>query len=367
MRPFVVLLQKEFIKLGRDSFLPKLIIILPILIMLFAPLLVTMDVRNVKVAVVDLDHSTTSHRIMSHISAAEDLILYRATAEFELAMRDLEDGNVDIIVQIPKRFERDMTLSTPQKISIMANAVNATKGSMGTQYIAQTIARALTEVSNEKSMERMPELITVQNRFNPTLNYSHFMIPALMIIIFILVCGFLPGLSIVEEKEMGTIEQINVSPVNRFHFTLSKLIPYWLIGIFALFISMLIVKFVYKLSPTGSVGTIYFGAFLFILTISGLSLTIANFSDTLQQLMFVLFFFIMIFIMMSGLLTPIDSMPKWAQIITYALPPRYFIDILRSVYLKGTTIAEQWENFVALGAFSVIFNILAAITYKKQA
>ncbi len=367
MRPFIVLLQKEFIKIGRDSFLPKLIIILPILIMLFAPLLVTMDVRNVKVAVVDLDRSTTSNRIISHISAAEDLILYRATAEFALAMRDLEEGNVDIIVQIPKRFERDMTLSTPQKISIIANAVNATKGSMGTQHIAQTIAGALTEVSNEKSAEQRPELITVQNRFNPTLNYSHFMIPALMIIIFILVCGFLPGLSIVEEKEMGTIEQINVSPVNRFHFTLSKLIPYWLIGIFALFVSMLIVKYVYKLTPAGSVGTIYFGALLFILTISGLSLTTANFSDTLQQLIFVLFFFIMIFIMMSGLLTPIDSMPKWAQIITYTLPPRYFIDILRSVYLKGTTIAEQWQNFVALGSFAVIFNILAAITYKKQA
>ena len=132
-------------------------------------------------------------------------------------------------------------------------------------------------------------------------------------------------------------------------------------------VAMIVAHLIYGLIPVGSVGVIYFAAILFILIISGFSLTIANFSDTMQQTMFVMFFFIMIFILMSGLLTPIDSMPDWAQKITIILPPRYFVDILRSVYLKGTTLAELWRNFVALGIFAVIFNILAAITYKKQA
>ena len=223
------------------------------------------------------------------------------------------------------------------------------------------------EIRGERSPNEQSELITVQNRFNPTLNYRHYMIPALMIILFILICGFLPALSIVGEKESGTIEQINVTPVSRLTFTLAKLMPYWIIGMFVLTIAMIVARLVYGLAPVGSIGVIYLGAILFILTISGFSLTIANFSETMQQTMFVMFFFVMIFMLMSGLLTPIDSMPDWAQKITLVLPPRYFVDILRSVYLKGTHITELWTNFAALGAFAILFNTLAAITYKKQA
>ncbi|MBO5698185.1 MAG: ABC transporter permease [Alistipes sp.] len=367
MRAFIVLVQKEFLQIRRNSFLPRLIIAFPILVMLLMPLIMTMDVRNVNVAVVDLDRSTTSRRIASHIEASEYLTLAQTTSEYPLAIGALEQGDVDVIVQIPSNFERDMLVSSPERISITANAVNATKGGMGMQYIVQTIARTLVELRGEKSPAKLSELVTIDNRYNPTLNYRHYMIPALMIILFILICGFLPALSIVGEKESGSIEQINVTPVSRFTFTLSKLVPYWIIGLFVVTVAMLVARLVYGLVPVGSVGAIYFGAMLFILTISGFSLTIANFSETMQQTMFVMFFFIMIFMLMSGLLTPVDSMPLWAQRFTTILPPRYYIEILRSVYLKGTTIAELWLNFVALGIFAIVFDTLAALTYKKQA
>ena len=367
MRGFIVLLQKEFLQIRRNPFLPKLIIAFPIMIMLIMPLVMTMDVRNVNVAVVDLDRSTTSHRIVSHIDKSGYMSLVDTTSAYALAMEELEQGNVDIIVQIPDKFEHDMAMATQKKISIIANAVNATKGSMGTQYIAQTIAHSLMEIRGEHSAAKQSDLVTVQNRFNPTLNYRHYMIPALMIILFILICGFLPALSIVGEKESGTIEQINVTPVSRLTFTLAKLIPYWIIGLFVLTVAMIVARLVYGLAPVGSIGLIYLGAILFILTISGFSLMIANFSNTMQQTMFVMFFFVVIFMLMCGLFTPIDSMPDWAQKITIALPPRYFIDILRSVYLKGTTFLELWYNFAALSIFAVIFNTLAAVTYKKQA
>ncbi len=366
MRMFIVLVQKEFLQIKRNSFLPRLIIAFPILVMLLMPLIMTMDVRNVNVAVVDLDRSTTSRRISSHIEASEYLTLSQTTAEYKLAMDALEQGVVDVIVQIPDHFERDMAVATPERISITANAVNATKGGMGMQYIVQTIARTLTELHSESSPVNLSELVTIENRYNPTLNYRHYMIPALMIILFILICGFLPALSIVGEKESGTIEQINVTPVSRFTFTLAKLVPYWIIGLFVVTIAMLVARLVYGLTPVGSVWAIYLGALLFILTISGFSLTIANFSETMQQTMFVMFFFIMIFMLMSGLLTPVDSMPVWAQRFTLVLPPRYYVEILRSVYLKGATIAELWTNFTALGGFALLFNTLAALTYKKQ-
>ena len=367
MRAFIVLVQKEFLQIRRNSFLPRLIIAFPILVMLIMPLIMTMDVRNVNIALVDLDRSTTSRRIASHIDASEYLTLAQTSAEYPLAMELLEQGAVDVIVQIPDNFERDMTVATPERISITANAVNATKGGMGMQYVVQTIARTLAELRGEKSPAKLSELVTIENRYNPTLNYRHYMIPALMIILFILICGFLPALSIVGEKESGTIEQINVTPISRFMFILSKLVPYWIIGLFVVTVAMLVARLVYGLAPVGSIGAIYFGALLFILTISGFSLTIANFSETMQQTMFVMFFFIMTFMLMSGLLTPIDSMPVWAQRFTLILPPRYYVEILRSVYLKGTTIAELWTNYAALGIFAIIFNTLAALTYKKQA
>lgn len=366
MRTFIVLLQKEFLQIRRNSFLPRLIIAFPVLVMLLMPLIMTMDVRNVNVALVDLDLSVVSRRIASHIEASEYLDLIETTAEYQLAIEALEQGEVDVIVQIPDNFERDMMLSAPERISIIANAVNATKGGIGMQYIVQTIARALAELRGENAPVGLSELMTVENRYNPTLDYRHYMIPALMIILFILVCGFLPALSIVGEKESGSIEQINVTPVSRFTFILSKLVPYWIIGLFVLTVAIIVARLVYGLEPAGSVWAIYLGALLFIFTISGFSLTVANFSETMQQTMFVMFFFIMIFMLMSGLLTPVDSMPEWAQRFTLILPPRYYVEILRSVYLKGTSIAELWVNYVALALFAFVFNTLAAVTYKKQ-
>ena len=185
--------------------------------------------------------------------------------------------------------------------------------------------------------------------------------------LLIMICGFLPSLNLVGEKEKGTIEQINVTPVGRLSFTLAKLIPYWIIGFVVLSFVMLIAGLVYGLWPDGSLGAIYLAAVLFILTMSGIGVTIANKSETMQQAMFVMFFFVMIFVLMSGLITPIDSMPAPAQGVTRLLPPRYFVDIMRAVYLKGTTIGELLPNYCALALFAVVFNTLAALTYKKQA
>ncbi len=366
MRTFIVLFQKEFLQIKRNSFLPKLIVAFPILVMLLMPLIMTMDVKNVNISIVDMDRSSVSRRIMSHIEASDYFTLKQETTEYYFAMESLTKGDVDVIIMIPNDFEQDMMMSVTKRISIVANAVNATKGGIGMQYAIQSIMYSLKELRGDRCPINVSDIITVENRYNPTLNYRHYMIPALMIILFILICGFLPALSIVGEKENGTIEQINVTPVSRFVFTLSKLVPYWIIGLFVLTIAMLVARLVYGLAPLGSIGAIYFGAVLFILTISGFSLTIANFSETMQQTMFVMFFFIMVFMLLSGLLTPIDSMPEWAQRFTLILPPRYFVEILRSIYLKGATIAELWVNFAALGLFAVIFNSLAAITYRKR-
>lgn len=187
-----------------------------------------------------------------------------------------------------------------------------------------------------------------------------------MVVLLIIICGFLPALNLVSEKESGTIEAMNVTPVNRLTFVLSKLIPFWIIALLVVTVGMIVGWLVYGLVPEGNIGAIYLATILFSLVMSGLGISIANQSSTMLQSIFVMFAFIMIFQLMSGLFTPIRSMPQWAQFITYAIPPRYFIKIMRSVYLKGTTIAELWPQYTALASFASAILLLAALTYKKQ-
>jgi ABC-2 type transport system permease protein len=207
---------------------------------------------------------------------------------------------------------------------------------------------------------------SIQNRYNPTLNYRIYMIPALMVILLIVLCGFLPALNIVSEKECGTIEQINVTPVPRHLFIIAKLVPYWLMGFVVLNVSMLLAGLVYGLWPAGNVLNIYLISILFILTISGFGLVVSNYSSTMQQALFVMFFFVMIFQLMSGLLTPIRSMPEWAQWLTLLNPPRYFIHMMRLVYLKGGSLADLHADCLALLAFTGFFNAWAVWSYRKN-
>ena len=202
--------------------------------------------------------------------------------------------------------------------------------------------------------------------YNPTLNVRNFMVPALMVMLVIIICGFLPTLNLVSEKEKGTIEAMNVTPVGRMTFVMSKLIPYWVIGLLVVSIAILIGWLVYGLIPVGSVLSIYLAAVLFTLVMSGLGLIIANKSATVLQSILMMFAVIMVCQLMSGLFTPIFSMPQWAQLITYAVPPRYFIEIVRAVYLKGTPLSELWMQFVILAAMGAFLCATAAATYRKR-
>ncbi len=366
LRTLLVLVEKEFRQIFRNPFIPRLIVLFPFLVVLIIPLVATMDVRHVGVSVVDEDHSSLSARIAADIAASEHFTLSAPGQTFSEAFSRLEQGEADVIVEIPRDFERKLSSATPPRIAVSANAVNSTKGTIGMQYVMQTIGHTLKGFAAERAPAQMSELVTLQHRYNPTLNYRFFMIPALMTMIIIILCGFLPALNIVIEKENGTIEQINVTPLSRLTFTLGKLIPFWLMGLFVLTLAIFIARLVYGLWPVGSLGLVYFAAILLIFAISGFGVAIANRSATMQQTMFVMFFFVILFILLSGLMTPIESMPLWAQKLTYCLPPRYFIEVMRSVYLKGTTFLELWPNYAALAAIALLFNLLAALTYKKQ-
>lgn len=259
-----------------------------------------------------------------------------------------------------------MTNGKNPKLDLKANGVNATKGTLSAQFASLSITKTLLHWQTEQGLNlSLPESDTI-NLYNPTLNFRNYMIPALMVVLLIIICGFLPTLNLVSEKEMGTIEAMNVTPVGKLEFILSKLIPYWAVGILVVTEGMLIGWIIYGLIPKGNILNIYLAAILFSLIMSGLGVCIANKSNTILQSIFMMFAFIIVFQLMGGLFTPIASMPQWAQYITYIIPPRHFIEIMRAVYLKGATTTDLWEQYAALSGSALLFCIMAAITYKKR-
>lgn len=365
LRILKALLKKELLLMRRNPLIPKIILIMPIMVMLVIPLVANLDVSNVNVTVVDNDRSQLSRRIISDIEASEVLTVKAICNNHDDAMVTVERGEADVVLTIPPRFSKNLVTASPA-LDIEANGVNATKGLLGARYVAESVGHTLRQWQANKGISIQPSEISVLNRYNPTLNFRNYMIPALMVVLLIIICGFIPALNLVSEKESGTIEAMNVTPVSRFVFVLSKLIPFWLVGILVVTVGMIVGWLVYGLTPAGNIGAIYLAAILFSLVMSGLGVTVANQSSTMLQTIFVLFAFIMIFQLMSGLFTPIRSMPQWAQYITYAIPPRYFIEIMRSVYLKATTVAELSGQYIALASFAAGLSLIAGLTYRKQ-
>ena len=357
------LLEKEFKQFFRNSFLPRLVVMFPVMIMLVVPWISTMDIKDISVAIVDLDRSTSSEQLVKDIDASPYFLLRDVADSYDAALRNIEYGLADAIVEIPSGFEKDLIVKGTAPVQLSINTVNGTRGILGGSYLSSIMSNFSQRFLSGNSVN---VAIVVQNRYNPLLDYKLFMIPAFMVIILIVMCGFLPTLNIVSEKERGTIEQMNVTPVSKFMFILAKLIPYWLMGIVILSICMALAYFVYGLYPKGNILIIYLFSFLFILAMSGFGLVISNNSNTMQQAMFVMFFFVMIFQLMSGLLTPIRSMPEWAQWITVFNPPRYFVQMMRLIYLKGGSIADLSTELFALLGFVVFFGLWAVISYRKR-
>jgi ABC-2 type transport system permease protein len=369
------LLEKEFKQFFRNRFLPKLVVMFPVMVMLVLPWVTTMDVKDIRITVTDRDRSATSGRLVRDIGASGYFRLERVADSYADALGDVEYGTADVALEIPPHFEKNLTVTGSAPVQISVNTVNGTKGLLGGNYLAQLLAEFAQAQLRDRpyvaapspGMSAQPRIeLTAQYRYNPTLNYRIYMIPALMVILLIVLCGFLPALNIVSEKERGTIEQINVTPVPRVLFIFAKLTPYWFTGFAVLSISIVLAGLVYGLWPAGSLLHVYLLAFLFVPAISGFGLVVSNYSATMQQALFVMFFFVMIFQLMSGLLTPIRSMPEWAQWLTLFNPPRYFIHAMRLVYLKGATFGDLLTDCGALLGFVVFFNSWAVWSYRKR-
>lgn len=355
------LIEKEFKQMRRNSVIPRLIVLFPCMMMILMPWAANLEIKYNNLAVVDADHSATSRRLVEKVASTDYFNLVANAPDYGRALECVERGEADIILEIPDHFEKGLATGQPVEVQISANAVNGTKGGLGSSYLTTVVNDFVAQETGAPDAARL----SVLNLYNPHQDYKLFMVPALLVVLLTLVSGFLPALNIVGEKETGTIEQINVTPLGKSAFILGKLIPYWVVGLVVLTIAMALAALLYGIVPVGSVGLIYFFSGVFILTISGFGLLISNYSGTMQQAMFVMFFFLIVFILMSGLFTPVRSMPQWAQWMAAFNPLTYFIQVMRMLFLKGCGLSDLWPQLGKLLSFMFVFAVAAVWSYRK--
>lgn len=373
MRILFFLLQKEFRQIFRNPNILRIILIVPIIQLLILPLAADFEIKNITIAVVDKDHSSYSERLTHKITSSGYFLLSCVDNTYPQAFENLEKDKADIVLEIPKDFEKNLEKENRQPLFIAVNAINGIKGGVGASYLASIISDFSFDIRQE--VFPMPEINPVPqisvdpvNWFNIYLNYHYYMVPAILVILVTMVGSYMCALNIVKEKEVGTIEQINVTPVKKYQFVLGKLIPFWIIGMFIFTIGLFgIARFVYSIVPVGNIFLLYSFLSLYLIALLGLGLLISTYSNTQQQAMSLAFFFMMIFILMSGLFTPIDSMPEWAKWIARLNPVTYFIEVVRMVVLKGSGFRDISLHFVVMTGFAIVFNTWAILNYKKQA
>lgn len=372
MRTLKFLLKKEFRQIFRNKAILPIIFILPMIQLLIMPLAANFDVKYINIAIVDNDHSTYTQQLIAKIGSSGYFHIQGYNGSYKQALHLVESEKADIILEIPNGFERNLVREGAQKVFLSADAINGIKGSLGSAYLTSVLsdfnADIRLQLVQPQKVNAQPAIDVVPvNWFNPLLDYQQFMVPGILVILVTMVAGFISALNIVKEKEMGTIEQINVTPIKKWQFIAGKLIPFWLIGMFDFTVGLLIARFVYGVIPVGHLAVLYLFLAVYLVALLGFGLLVSTYSDNQLQAMFVAFFFIMIFILMSGLFTSVDNMPVWARAIARMTPVTYFMDVIRMIILKGSGFSDiKTQFFIELG-FAVVLNGWAIINYRKTA
>ncbi len=370
MRTLRFLLEKEFRQIFRNKAILRMMVAMPLIQLMVLPWAADYEIKHIQLTVVDHDHSEFSSEMTQKILSSGYFELSGEASSYPDAMNLIENGESDIILEIPANFEDNLIRDKKAKVFLAANAIDGTKALVGSGYLVNIIRDYNQSVRLEWAQPGMNQNISqisvsTINWYNPMMNYQFFMVPGILVFLITLVGSVMCALNIVKEKEIGTIEQINVTPVRKHIFIIGKLLPFWIISVLIFTLGLVISRFIYGIVPLGNMGVIYLFLSVYLIAILGFGLLLSTYSNTQQQALSLSFFFIMIFNLLSGLFTPIESMPEWAQVIAHVNPVTYFIQVMRMVVLKGSTLSDIKFQFLIMVGFAIVFNVWAILNYRK--
>ncbi|MDD2985346.1 ABC transporter permease [Flavobacterium sp.] len=372
MKTILFIIQKEFKQIFRNKSMLPIIFILPLLQLVILSNAASFEVKNIKFSFVDNDHSAASRELISKFQASTYFNVvtdFKSKKEADLQM---QKGSVDVILEIPTHFERNLIKQQSTDLSVSINAIDGAAAGVSNVYITQIITgfnqslQPKLHTYHQGNRVHPENIMTIPSFwYNKTLNYKTFMVPGILVLLVTMLSLFLSSMNIVREKEVGTLEQINVTPIKKYQFIIGKLFPFWVLGLVILTVGLVIAKVIFNVPILGNIFLIYGFTSIYLILILGIGLFISNHTDTQQQAMFIAWFFTVIFILMSGLFTPIESMPTWAQNVTYFNPIRYFVEVIRMVMLKGAGFNDIKEQIGIIALYAFVINGFAVWSYKK--
>jgi len=372
MRTILFLLRKEFLQIFRHRIMLVLIFLMPLIQLIILANAADYEVDNIRLYIVDRDGSTASQRLTGLFEASEHFVIMGFGRHVDPAYDAIQANEVDLFIDIPNDFEKKLAADGGSGLQLSIDAINGVKAGVSNGYVQAILQNFAREYQHELpgplpvAVGGMKKIdIRYSNWFNPELEYDDFMVPGILVLLVTLVGMFLSSMNIVKEKEIGTIEQINVTPIKKYQFIVGKLAPFWIIGLLELSFGLIVGKLVFHIPFAGSLWLVYLFAGVYLLVVLGIGLLISTITDTQQQAMFISWFFLIIFILMSGLFTPIESMPEWAQRITDFNPVAYFVDVMRLVLLKGSTFSGIQSHLLIMLIYALLINGLAVLNYRK--
>lgn len=370
MRIIKFILQKEFLQIFRNKAMIPIIFIMPVVQLLILSNAATYDIKNIKFCVIDYDQSRFSRELVSKFANNGYFILTDYFFSINSAEESFRKNQARMIIHIPREFEKNYRTNGTTKIQFIINGEDATSAGITLNYanvIVNQFAVGIIPEFYDANLLQNNSLINISysNWFNPELDYRNYMVPGILVVLVTVIGMFLSGMNIVKEKELGTIEQLNVTPIKKSYFIIGKLLPFWIIGLFDLAFGLTLGKIVFGIPIIGSPFLIFLIASAYLLVVLGIGLFISTVTETQQQSMFVSWFFMVVFILLGGIFTPVESMPYWAQKITLFNPVAYFSRVMRMIMLKGSGFFDIFNALITLILYAIGILTLAIFRYRK--
>jgi len=361
LRTVGFLVRKEFLQVFRDRVMMFEMIAIPIIQLLVLSNAATFEVHDSRVHVVDEARTAESRALVRRIGASRYFTVVSSDPSMAEAERDLATGRAAVIVRIPRRFTDRLAAGRPAPVQLVLDGVDGATAGVVRSYLGAIVEGYGAALE----MRATPLAVRSRGLFNPTLDYKNFIVPGILVLLVTLIGTLITSMNIAREKEIGTLEQLNVTPLRKSEFVAGKLVPFWLIALAELTVGLVIARLVFALPMRGNLLLLFGAAGLYMVVALGVGLWISTVVQTQQQAMFLTFFVMMLYVFMSGFMTPVESMPGWAQALTELNPVRHFLLIMRGILLKGAGFADLWRPLAALGVMAVTVLTLALRQYSK--